>query len=234
MRAINLFLLSMAFVACVMPQALIANTRESDITLELSFLSLGVRIPELRFMNNGAIESLSVFDTTRSKNIRYVGPPTLTFYRKTGLDEAGDPIHEAIGEVVLQPQPRRQLILLWEQAGAANGYSARAIDDDLESFPIGSFRFINLCPFPLQIRIGNEEHGIGQGGSVVVAGDFNHGQHYQALMVSLVEGEVRPAYSSMIYFNQRARTLYFILPRDDYGSGGVRLIAIPQSERHFQ
>jgi hypothetical protein len=234
MRANNLFLLASALVACLLPQALEANTRESDITLDLTFLSLGVRIPDLRFMNNGAIESLNVFDTTRSNNIRYIGPQNLTFYRKTGLDVAGNPIHEPIGEIMLQNEPSRQLILLWEQTGAANRYSARAIDDNLDSFPIGSFQFVNLCTFPLQIRLGKEEHGIDRGASVVVAGDFNHGEHYQALMVSLVEGEVRPAYSSMIYFNQRARTIYFILPRDNSGSGRVRLIGIPQSERRLQ
>jgi hypothetical protein len=234
MTIARLSFLALGLIACLFPGALLADRDQAVITLDLSFLSLGVRVQDLRFVNNGEIESIDVYDTVRSRNVRYVGPPKLTFFRETGIDEVGKPIRERVGEIVLRAEPRRQLLLLWEQPAGSSQYSVRSMDDDLNSFPIGSFRFVNLCPFPLELKIGDEQHGVDRGGAVIVAGNFNHGEHYQALMVSRVEGEYRQAYSSMLYFNRRARILYFILPRDDPSSGGVRLIGIPQSERHFQ
>jgi len=206
---------------------------EQDPLINTSFcgLALDSQINDLKILSNGKTQSIDIYPTTRSRRLKYSGPKQLTFFRQSEtLTPEGEPIRTPVGQVTLDGLHPRYLLFFAKKSGYTERYSIFAIPDTTDSFKAGSYRFLNLAPFKVAIKIGESKHLLAEKNITDVSGDFEHGNYYQTIMLSLPEGEAEPvpAYSGRIYFNKHMRMLYIIRPKEGGKAGKIKFTGIPE------
>ena len=201
------------------------------VPVRLSAITLDRGVKDLKYTSAGEVQTLSIYRKQRSKTFDYVGPRTVSFYRETGgVDAGGNPLREVVAEARLPGSPGQYLLLFTQVSESPEQYKVLAIPDNWSEFKLGTYRFLNLAPFEIALKIDDDIHRIKAQDFTDVAGDFSHGSHQQAVMVSLPNGaEPRRVFEGFIYFTGKQRTLYIVTPKKGRTDGSVNFIAIPQS-----
>lgn len=201
------------------------------LSASINALALDAQINDLKILSNGETLSIDLYTTTRSRSLKYSGPKQLTFFRQSeSLTPEGEPIRTPVGQVTLDGLHPRYLLLFAKKSGNTEHYSIFAIPDSTENFKAGTYRFLNLAPFKVALKIGETKHMLAEKNITDVSGDFEHGNYYQTMMLSLPKGEPEPvsAYSGRIYFNKHMRILYIIRPKEGGKAGKIKFTGIPE------
>lgn len=206
---------------------------QSEPLVNTSFccLALDKEINDLKILSSGETLDIDVYPSTRSRRLKYRGPQQLTFFRESeALAPEGEPIRTPVGRVTLDGLHPRYLLLFAKKSGDTERYSIFAIPDTSENFKAGSYRFLNLAPFKVAIKMGESKHLLAEKNITDISGDFEHGNYYQTIMLSLSDGEAEPvpAYSGRIYFNKHIRMLYIIRPKEGGKAGKIKFTGIPE------
>ena len=203
---------------------------EPALSASISGIALDAQINDLKILSKGETLDIDLYTTTRSRRLKYSGPEQLTFFRESEtLTPEGEPIRTPVGQVTLDGLHPRYLLLFAKKSGDTERYSIFAIPDTTEHFKAGTYRFLNLAPFKVALKIGETKHMLAEKKITDVSGDFEHGNYYQTMMLSLPEGEAEPvpAYSGRIYFNKHMRMLYIIRPKEGGKAGKIKFTGIP-------
>lgn len=227
LRPLLLLLISLAALGSLQAQTEQEHALQTDFTC----LALGGEIKDLKILSSDEVKTIQIYSTTRSKKINYSGPQQLTFFRESEtLGPDGQPVRTPVGQIKLHGTHTRYLLLFAKRSGNKESYSIYPIPDTKEKFKAGTYRFLNLAPFKVAVKIGESQHLLAEKNITDVNGDFEHGNYYQTVILSLPEGkeEPMPAYSGRIYFNQHTRMLYIILPKEDGKTGKIKFIGIPE------
>lgn len=207
------------------------SAQDKPVQVRLTALSLNARILDLKYESQGKVESLHAYKNKRSKAFDYTGPRTITFFRESGtLDEDGNPVRTTVATCKL-PSKRGQFLLILSKVEKGNeAYRIIPIADDWNQFKPGTYRFLNLAPFDIALKLEDKVHTIKERNFTDVSGDFKDDSNQKAIMVSLPEGEdpVR-VFEGFIYYTDDLRMLYIITPKPGNRAGRVNFIAIPQS-----
>lgn len=119
-------------------------------------------------------------------------------------------------------QGRLHLILM-VNPGKDNGITA--IQDVPGSFPPGSNRYFNLCPFPLTIKLPSGDQPIPAGGSKIARPGSKDNDYYDLSITSRIKEIDTLAYSSRVFHMESTRKLYMISPvADDTGRIVLKVI----------
>lgn len=206
---------------------------EQDYALQTDFtcLALDKEIKGLKILSAGEVRAINIYSSTRSRKINYRGAKQLTFFRESetpGPD--GQPVRTPVGQINLDGTYTRYLLLFAKHAGDTESYSIYPIPDTTEQFKAGTYRFLNLAPFKIAVKIGESKHLLTEKDITDVIGNFEHGNYYQTIMLSLPGSaeEAVPAYSGRIHFNEHMRMLYIIRPKEDAKSGKITFAGIPE------
>lgn len=200
------------------------------VSVVLSAVTLDKRIKNLKFSSGGAVQALSVFPRQRSKSFIYNGSQTITFFRESKrLDLGGDAIRTIVAKAHIPNQSGQYLLLFATKTATPEAYRVIVIPDDWSDFKVGTYRFLNLAPFEIALKINEDIHQIKAQNFTDVVGDFNDGSHQQAVMISLPKDhEPQRIFDGFIYFTEQQRMLYIITPKGVAGDGNVNFLAIPQ------
>ena len=106
-------------------------------------------------------------------------------------------------------QGRLNLILV-VNLGKDNGITA--ITDTPGTFPPGSNRYFNLCPFPLKVKLPSGEQYVAEKDAKVMRPGAIHANYYDLVISSKVGEQELLAFSGRIFHMERLRKLYFITP----------------------
>lgn len=217
------------------PGVVCAQTeRENWIVTSISGISPDEKIEDLKVSSNGEYKDLDLYPATRSRLLKYTGPRQISFYRENkALSEDGEVTRKLVGQVKLDGEHSRYLLVFNRNPGETESYSIIAIPDSNEEFEAGTYRFLNLASFKIAVRIGESLHMLPAGSITDVTGDFDHGNYYQTLMLSIVDDSADPvpAYSGRVYFNQHMRMLYIIRPKIGGKVGRIEFTGIPDRVR---
>ncbi len=223
---IRRFLL-ITLVAC----ASALNAQDKPAQVRLTVLSLNARILDLKYESQGKVESLYAFKQQRSEAFNYTGPQTITFFRESAsLDKKGKPIRTTVATCQL-PRKRGQFLLILSKVQQdTEAYRIIPIVDDWEKFKPGTYRFLNLAPFDIALKLEDTVHTIKERDFTDVSGDFKDDSNQKAIMVSLPDGEepVR-IFEGHMYYTDDIRMLYIITPQKGSRTGRVNFTAVPQS-----
>ena len=110
------------------------------------------------------------------------------------------------------PQGAKRMLFLIEAKKDANGLplQLRGMDDSLEAFPAGSFRFINQTPNLLRAELGGTTHELPQGEMKVVTPDLPAGGGFLPVIIKNEEG--RNVLESRFFAQRAERELVVIRP----------------------
>ena len=109
------------------------------------------------------------------------------------------------------PTKQGQLhLILMVNPGKENGITA--IQDIPGSFPPGSNRYFNLCPFPLSVKLPSGEQRVLAGSSKVARPGSKDNDYYDVQISSWVNEVELPAYSGRVFHMESTRKLYMLSP----------------------
>jgi len=203
---------------------------EPMIQVSLGAVSLDDEIKDLKVVSSGQVKVMNtVYPNTRNGVFSYRGTKKLTFFReKPAVDPDQEPIRIPVAAVELDGKHSRYLLFFAKKSGDAEAYSVFSIPDSASHFPAGSYRFLNLAPYKVAIRIGDEKKILAEKKITDIKGNFEHGQYYETVMLSLPnDGEKPiPAYSGRIHFNKDLRVIMVIYPKEDARAGKIRFVSI--------
>lgn len=98
----------------------------------------------------------------------------------------------------------------------------QAINDEPSLFPLGSLRFINLCPYDVAIKIGEETTQIPTRTTKVVRPKTKEFTYYEGQILTYEDQEMRTGYALRVFQQNDTRWLYFITPGEPH-SGQIHL-----------
>lgn len=207
------------------------NAQNKPAQVRLTALSLNARILDLKYESQGKVGSLHAYKNKRSKAFDYTGPRTITFFRESGaLDEDGNPVRTTVATCKLPSKRGQFLLILSKLDKNKEAYTILPIADDWDQFKSGTYRFLNLAPFDIALKLKDTVHTIKERNFTDVSGDFKDDSNQKAIMVSLPDGEnpVR-VFEGYIYYTEELRMLYIITPKPGNRAGRVNFIAVPQN-----
>ena len=105
-----------------------------------------------------------------------------------------------------------------------------AIPDPPGSFPPGSLRFINLCPYKLEVRIGKNVVQIAPKESRAIRSGVANHTYFDASIMTYENGEEKLGYALHVFQDNAQRSMFFVSPGPE-GSGTVVLRGVGDLER---
>jgi hypothetical protein len=152
--------------------------------------------PELFYHHGGEYLPIETSAGQRSKAYPLKGVEALElFIRKTTVagatESSAPPEYERVGTAPLLPEVKRLLFLI-DAKKDANGLPLRVlgIDDSLEIFPAGSYRFFNRTPDLLRIEFGGATHDLPQGASKVVTPELPEAGGFLPVIIRNAPGRI--------------------------------------------
>jgi hypothetical protein len=141
-------------------------------------LSAGQRSPACRLQDAHALELF----VRKEKAAGGSKSASSDSYKLAGLA----PLREGTGRMLFLIEPTK------ESDKNSNGLplQLRGMDDSLETFPAGSFRFINLTPDLLRIEFGGATHDLPEGGEQVLSPDFSAAGGFLPVIIKNEEGRI--------------------------------------------
>jgi hypothetical protein len=105
-----------------------------------------------------------------------------------------------------------------------------AIPDPPGSFPPGSLRFVNLCPYKLEVRIGKNAIQIAPKESKSIRSAVPNHTYFDASIMTYENGEEKLGYALHVFQDNAQRSMFFVSPGPE-GSGTVSLTGVGDLER---
>lgn len=214
----DLLALALALAAACHGQAL----RKAEASLQL--LSGGDYIADHGYLDaSGKVKAVDISPDLLSERIAYSGPARFEIRPVEGPgSKRGDGPPLAWYDLPTGSGPHR-LILLVNPRPGSSGISA--VNDEPGALPFGSIRFLNLCPYPVELAGERRRFTVKAQGSTVVRPDVKDGQYFD-LDVITQDGEPRTVFHLRHFHMVDARTLCFIEP--DGPEGQARLKSIEE------
>lgn len=218
-------------ITITLAAASMLHAQTEPAQVRLTALSLNARILDIKYESQGKVESLNAYKSKRSKAFDYIGPKTITFFRESdALDADGKPTRTTVATCKLPSKRGQFLLILSKVDQKKEAYKIITIADDWKTFTPGTYRFLNLAPFEIALKLEDKVHKIKERNFTDVNGTFKDNSNQKAIMVSLPDGEdPLRIFEGYMYYTDDLRMLYIITPKEGNRVGRVNFIAIPQS-----
>jgi hypothetical protein len=123
--------------------------------------------------------------------------------------------------IVLPATANNQHLILAVAPGRWEG-GILPIPDSPGNFPPGSLRFFNLCPYPLEVRIGQNTVKIPLKEARSIRGGAKDHDYFDGAIMTYEGGEEKVGFSLHMFQDNAQRSLFFVGPGPE-GSGTVVL-----------
>lgn len=210
----------------------VAVAQDAAVPVSTSFTALAIDKPvrDIKVMGpDGQALNFNVYTSARGRVVRHNGDGNIVFFREIpSTDPEAAPQREVLAQVKLQPGVRRWL-LLFNEIGE-NRYSVLPIPDDFRSFGAGTYRFMNLTPYEVSIKLADNVLTIQPRKIADLRARRISDGYHDTFIVSVPEdGKPRRVFEGKLYFSTKQRFLYLLLPYDEDRPGSIRFIGIPET-----
>jgi hypothetical protein len=181
-------------------------------------------ITDLNIADGTKVVPMTLFPNGRSQFYTYQGTDPMLFFREvTGTD--GKLVAEVSGSIPLGEFKQRTLLIFFKKP--ANQYMVRAVDDSDAAIPPGSYCFLNLSNFPLQVKCGPGQGTVPANGTASLRGEPGGGASSILMQIDAVtpDGRIVPAYSNLLPFGKMDRTLVFVYQEPQSGAFVIKRVA---------
>jgi hypothetical protein len=162
---------------------------------------------ELLEMKSTAVPS--VIDSTKEEeNDRKKTKPTQGVRAKTSTRQYAPVGTPPFAWIDLPANEGRLHLILLVTPGLGNGIVA--LSDNPGSSPMGSNRYLNLCSFPIVIRLPSGDLNIGPKGSKTARPGAKNNEYYDLQILTTEEEKERLVYSGRVFHMNSVRKLYLI------------------------
>ena len=199
---------------------------EKNITAELVTLSEKSNIKGLWFQTADGPRKLDVYERDFTMPEKYIGPKVIHFFvNEASLSSSPEDRPDPAAIVELPDDGGKVMLIFAPKAEQKVGWNIRALDNSLEKFPPGSYRFINLCPSEFTVILeGNESPA--EPNSVTIISPVASNDTNEAHIQIGLEKEI--IFSSIWEDKPDSRTTVFVAP-DPNGRNGISVRRFSQA-----
>ena len=205
-----------------------AEPATERISVRLKFMAWDDALLGCGIRTSGKVVPVGILLDYLSNEIVYEGPARLEIVRITANEPPQDaPTKKGAAKPAKQavkPAPANEPPVAWVNLPAsANGQrlilavapgkwegGIMAIPDSPGSFPPGSLRFFNLCPYPLEVRIGQNSVKIPQKEARSIRGGAKNLDYFDGTIMTYENGEEKVGYSLHMFQDNSQRSLFFV------------------------
>jgi len=198
----------------VVPVAILLDSLSDEISYEGP-----ARLEIVRISANAPVEEPTA---TKSK----IKVPKQSAKPAQSVQATSEP---AIAWILLPASANNQHLILAVAPGRWEG-GIMALPDSPGSFPPGSIRFFNLCPYPLEIRIGQNAVKIPQKEARSVRSGAKDHDYFDGTIMTYEGGEEKVGFSLHMFQDNSERGMFFVSAGPD-GSGTVVLKGVGDLSR---
>jgi len=135
-------------------------------------------------------------------------PAKLELYIK-GLSPEGETIYKMIGQAPMLPRTDRMLFFMQpSEDDSGLPVAMYGIDDSLEVFPVGSFRFVNTTQVPLQVIFRDTKEELPARGMKILTPEVPKRSGFIPCYVTDMQKNI--VYETRLYAQSRGRKMVFI------------------------
>lgn len=163
----------------------------------------------------GMYELIVTYPESRSPFYNlYESTQSIDLFRKAIDPKTQKEIHTQVGAVDIQGKGHTPLLLFMQDPRSPMGFSARAMRDDADAVPAGSYHFVNLTASSIKMAMNKTMHLIPAGGEVfaTLAPDNSN---IRTVMVENHDGADNFFYSNVWGREKQITTLVFIYTNPD-------------------
>tara|TARA_R100000027_G_scaffold53229_1_gene42060 strand:- start:51819 stop:52571 length:753 start_codon:yes stop_codon:yes gene_type:complete len=169
----------------------------------------------------------------RSEVLRYEGPPVLQFYQKR-KNKKGEWIQNPVASVDFSQSTIESPLLLFylEKGNGSAKFGARILNDDMEDFPFGSYRVVNLTPASIRGHIGNDVFSLKPGQSTTVTPKklISNDRNVVVEIQTPVDGEYKSVSESVWTYHPDGRTICFLIENGQKGRDYFKINVMSEFE----
>ena len=218
-------LLTLAFWSAILTAADPATQR---VSVRLKFVAWDDGLLGCGVRTSGKVVPVGILLDFLSDEIVYEGPARLEIVRITANEPPqvapADKVKAKAAKPAAKPAPANEPPVAWVNLPAsANGQrlilavapgkwegGIMAIPDSPGSFPPGSLRFFNLCPYPLEVRIGQNSVKIPQKEARSIRGGAKNLDYFDGTIMTYENGEEKVGYSLHMFQDNSQRSMFFV------------------------
>jgi len=222
-----------AILPLATPDLLQAGEKEAadPQTIDFSCVAMGnLPFPELFYRGGKEYLPIKLSSGQRSQVYRLQDANALELFvqNEKAADDgksASSDSYKLVGLAPLLEGAVRMLFLI-EPANESDKNSSglplqiRGLDDSLETFPAGSFRFINLTPDLLRIEFGGATHDLSGGDEKVLSSNISATGGFLPVIIKNEEG--RTVLENRLFGQSNGRELVILSPPDE-GRKGLKV-----------
>jgi len=166
---------------------------------------------ELFYRQGESMLPLEFPQAARSKNFDLPGTPSFELFRREPEVEEGQPPFKLLASAVIPSGAKQVLFLVipFEREGAMT-YRIVAMDDSLQAFPRGSFRFANFTPATLLVNFDGQGKKLPSREIVVMTPKPKPGGGFMPFRIGSSAGET--LFGTRLFGQPDGRELVFITP----------------------
>jgi hypothetical protein len=205
-----------------------ADPATERVTVRLKFMAWDDALLGCGVRTSGKVVPVGILLDFLSDEIVYEGPARLEIVRITAneppLVSAANKGKAKPAKQAAKPAPANEPPVAWVNLPAsANGQrlilavapgkwegGIMAIPDNPGNFPPGSLRFFNLCPYPLEVRIGQNSVKIPQKEARSIRGGAKNLDYFDGTIMTYENGEEKVGYSLHMFQDNSQRSLFFV------------------------
>jgi hypothetical protein len=220
------------------------------VSARLKFMAWDDALLGYGIRKESKVTPVSLMPDTLSDEIAYEGPARLELAKASPADAVADGIEAPRSKlktaapsnktnlsskeppfawINLPPNLGTLHLILAVSPGKWDG-GIMAIPDPPGSFPPGSLRFVNLCPYKLEVRIGKNAIQIAPKESKSIRSAVPNHTYFDASIMTYENGEERLGYALHVFQDNAQRSMFFVNPGPE-GSGTVILKGVGDLER---
>ncbi|MBL6913176.1 MAG: hypothetical protein ISR40_05900 [Puniceicoccaceae bacterium] len=181
-------------------------------------------ISSLSIVGASETQEVMIPELRRSDIYRYEGPQVLSFIKTDQIVE-GEPLPAPVMQVRGVSKHKNALILVFRiESSVGTRFQSIVMSDDIDGFPGGTSRFVNISSYPLLLLFeeGEEPQKLASGGI------FSHAfktenQNVHIRIASYADGEVHKGLDDRIFPKPIHRDIYFIFEENDGENGRVKM-----------
>lgn len=167
--------------------------------------------PELYYRSAGKVYPLELFMNFRSSLYPIsAGMEKFELFTQS-TDDDGNMKLELVGSTKVVPKSKRMLFVIQEsQKGAALPLQIFGLDDSLENFPMGSFRFLNFTTVPLAVSFNGGIKEVKPNALTSMSSKVSEGGGFLPFAIINKKGD--KLFETRLYSQSRGREMVFIGP----------------------
>lgn len=159
---------------------------------------------------NGKETPLAVYEFARSAFFDSPDNKIITVYRHI-TDGEGKVVREVVARADVSQAGNTPLVVFNEDPDNKGKYVCVAFADDLTSFPVGSYRFINLSAVALKAGVGERSVVVPAKGQALIRAETDKNLPTRiTTILAMINGKPQLIYSNNWVLRPKQRTMVFI------------------------